>query len=789
MSDLFTALAGVVALGASIVSGPVGPVEARPELALHRQLGGPVDVLYRDGEPAGILRPSRPTMRYQDMPPLFLAALKASEDRDFDRHLGVSPAGLARAALGLFKTTGAGVGGSTLTQQLAKNLVAGNERSLSRKLAEIVSAVETEAVASKEEIIESYANAVYFGRGSHGAANAAANWFGKTWSDLDTGEIAFLAGVVQAPSALDPRRNPERASARRDYVLSRMRQNRLIDAGQARQAASAPLQTVARNGSPSENAGSDGDFWAIAMAERIRRSLAPEASGGDSDAAGAAGVGDHAVLRLPLDSAAQKIASTALGRGLEGARRAMPDQPLGSVRDVGVDPDAPAEDLLDAARSVAGVVPAGWRRAVVRARLGMGDTAGKGVKAGLLTEGGENLSVAPPASASPGDVFLLDEKNRLRGRPSVQGAVVVIDLGTGEPLAVAGGVETWASGFDRTTAMRQPGSAIKPFLWLAALEDGFSPYSPVSQARVMMRSGDTVWTPSNYGGGRDTGTVALYKGLEESLNTVAARLIFEIGTEKFRDVLERAGAYPKGLPRLLLPSASLGAVETTPMRMARAVARLDPRRSTLSDEPRLVDIERMMRGVVLRGTAWRVFQEGPDGVAGKTGTSQDNRDSWFVGRTGDIALAVWTGRDDDRPMAYIAGRPVTGASLAAPIAADIVRELRKAGISREEIETPPFERRRGVDETGSQRSAGAGMRNDGVMRLPLADIPLQSGQPGPLNRPADARRGEDFNGGPERRREGSARRPADIPLSSSGSAPVNPLPGQMFDPGYSGGLY
>ena len=214
MSDIFTVTASVVALGASILSGPLGPLDARPALDLHgAPNSGVVAVAYRDGELAGTIGKDSPKAAYGDFPPLFFQALQSAEDASFSRHMGLDPAGIARAGIDLVRsaTSGAapGVGGSTLTQQLAKNVVTGSSRSIARKLADMISAVETESVASKKEILESYANAVYFGRGSHGAKDAAQNWFGKDWDKLDLGEIAFLAGIVQAPSALDPLKHPE----------------------------------------------------------------------------------------------------------------------------------------------------------------------------------------------------------------------------------------------------------------------------------------------------------------------------------------------------------------------------------------------------------------------------------------------------------------------------------------------------------------------------------------------------------------------------------------------------
>ena len=304
-------------------------------------------------------------------------------------------------------------------------------------------------------------------------------------------------------------------------------------------------------------------------------------------------------------------------------------------------------------------------------------------------------AVAVPKGAAAGDVYvLLPGKGRLAGRPRIQGAAVAIDLSTGKVLASVGGVRNWASQFDRTQAERQPGSSVKPFLYLAALEQGYSPTDMISDAPVSMNvdgmDGQNVWSPDNYDGEGSGGYVPLFVGLEMSLNRVAARLVMQIGSEAFQSVLSRAGAYPANDDRLLLPSAALGTVETTPERMAHAVAALDPRSSNIADPWLLQNLEKMMRGVVVRGTAAAAFRHGPDGVVGKTGTSQQDRDAWFIGRTGDVALAVWVGRDDDQPLPIVGGHAATGGAVAAPIFAQIVRDLRKAGLSSAKINVTPF---------------------------------------------------------------------------------------------------
>lgn len=693
MSDIFTVTASVVALGASILSGPLGPIDARPALDLHDSTNrGVVAVAYRDGELAGTIGRQSTTASYGDFPPLFFKALQSAEDSSFAKHMGVDPAGIARAGIDLVRSAASGappgVGGSTLTQQLAKNVVTGSNRNISRKLADMISAVETESVASKKEILESYANAVYFGRGSHGAKEAAQNWFGKDWDKLDLSEIAFLAGIVQAPSALDPLKHPKAARNRRDYVLDRMAADGVITQAKADAAKAGPIDVVQPKRTPVAAAAPlpDADFWALAYA---RRQLQRRKSSGTA----AEPVGGEQAMVLPISSTAQTIVENDLASGLRRYQAAVGDAPLGSVFDRNVGDLSDPATVADAAQAIAPSLPEGAVRVVVR-------RAADGGLGLMLAEDSPTRDsgldgVPVPKGAEAGDVYvLLPGKRTLAGRPRIQGAAVAIELSTGKVLASVGGVRDWASQFDRTQAERQPGSSVKPFLYLAAMEQGYMPTDMISDAPVSMSidgmDGQNVWSPDNYGGEGTGGYVPLFVGLEKSLNRVAARLVMQIGSAPFQEILGRTGAYPANDDRLLLPSAALGTVETTPERMARAVAALDPRTSTVADPWLLQNLERMMRGVVVRGTAAGAFRNGPDGVVGKTGTSQQDRDAWFIGRTGDVALAVWVGRDDDQPLPALGGRAPTGGAVAAPIFAQIVRDLRKAGLSSARIDVTPF---------------------------------------------------------------------------------------------------
>jgi penicillin-binding protein 1A len=685
MSDAFTALAALVALGAPVVAGPVGVVSAEPVLALHgtEEAGASrsVPVAFRDGEPAGRLGVDRATMRRADLPEDFVNALIAVEDASFDRHMGIDPAGLGRAIVGALSGRTDTGGGSTITQQLAKNALVGDSATLDRKVAEAISAVMTESVADKDQILESYANAVYFGRRSDGGATAAQNWFGRDWAALDLGENAFLAGVLRAPSGLDPERSVERATRRRDHVLDRMAEVGFITAEERDRAKAQPIPTIPPPPPPRPgSAPPDAEYWALSEARRFL------GNGPYLDRA------PNEPFRVSLDADAQAMAQRALDAVLEPMNRRLPDAPLGRVPESVVDRAAQNPDALWlAADQIAARMPDGVSRVVVGRDGLIVEPNGVVAAPAPAEDGTQPEPPRAPAGARLGDLYALFPDGTVRGRPRVQGAVVAIDLETGETIASVGGTESWASGFDRTRAQRQPGSSFKPFVWLAALDNGVGPQDWVLNGPIAVTYGDEVWTPQNYDGGGGT-YVPVFTALERSYNQVAARLAMHVGMEEVRRIAVSSSLYPPDERGLLFPSASIGAVETSPYRMALAMQALDPRRSDISSRQNLEDLESMMRGVVLRGTAAGAFADGPEGVVGKTGTSQDHRDAWFVGRTGDLAFAVWVGRDDDDPLPTVNGRRATGGSTAAPVAAAFLKEMRAAGLTTATIDAPLFAR-------------------------------------------------------------------------------------------------
>ena len=460
MSDAFTVLAGIVALAAPVFAGPAGPYEAKPALALHDTVEAgasrSIAVAYRDGEAITQIGVDRLTLPREDLPDGFVNALIAVEDASFTRHMGVDPTGIGRAVFGIASGNDSG-GGSTLTQQFVKNTLSGARRTYERKIEEAIAAVMTESISTKDEFSKSYANVVFFGRRAEGAEPAARNWFGREWTELTLPQNAFLAGVLQAPSALDPLRSPERAKSRRDHVLGRMAQMEQITQAELEQALATSIDVIPPIPLPEATpALHDADFWAISDARRFLRGDNFLALAGEEE------------FRVTLDKTAQELGQAALDTMLANLNRVTGYSPLGNVSGkIGSGQAGEMDQAWREARRFVGQLPEGSRRIII--------VDGRPVAEPGPSEPAPTAETSVPRGARDGDVYVMLADGTIRGRPRVQGALVAIDVGTGAPIASVGGTGSWASAFDRTRANRQPGSSIKPFLWLAALEAGFGP--------------------------------------------------------------------------------------------------------------------------------------------------------------------------------------------------------------------------------------------------------------------------------------------------------------------------
>ncbi len=689
----------VIALG--ILTGwLVGRSFSLPQIKTLRDFQPPQSTAFLDKDGnvfAYYAVEKRILLKPEEIPFALKAAVISAEDKDFYKHGGVSIPGILRALVRDVMERRFAQGGSTITQQLSKMLFLSPQKSLKRKIEEALLAFNLEKALSKEEILALYINLVNYGHGNYGAVMASEFYFGKPPSKLSLDEAALLAGLIRTPGRDSPLKAPERALARRNEILRRMAKNGFVSPDQLRELSSRPLD-LALSRRPVEV----GHYFA----EEVRRSL--KARYGD-DKLYKAGLRVHTTLDIPL----QKAAETALRRGLESI-----DHLKGYRKGQGVSILEESPDLERYAhpswRSVGPLEPGVLYWGLVTAVEG--DTArvriadqhlllkkegwdwtrfqalGNLLRAGDLAQ----FSINPD-----GSLYLNQE-------PRMQGAAVVIENGTGKVRALVGGTDFEKSEFDRAVqALRQPGSAFKPFIYAAALENGYTLGDTVLDAPVSLYAGPNqpMYAPKNYYG-EYYGIVTLREALEQSYNISAVKVFLLVGPEKVIDLAHRAG-----LSRPIPPYASsaLGAVEVTPLELTAAYATF----ANLGTRVEPYFIERVlegekvveknapvvrqgippavayltvcaMEGVIDRGTA-AAANDIPLPLAGKTGTTSEYTDAWFVGFSPSYTVGVWVGNDLKKPI----GPKMTGARAALPTWMDIVRWMAARGYEKRAAFTVP----------------------------------------------------------------------------------------------------
>ncbi len=667
---------------------------------------------------------------FANIPDLVKHAFISAEDQNFYTHRGVDPVAILRAAVTDLAQYGQGkrpVGASTITQQVAKNMLLGNEVSITRKAREALLALRIEDNLSKEHILELYLNEIYLGLQAYGVAAAAQAYFNKSLDELTIPEAAFLAALPKAPNNYNPFRYPDAARARRDFVIDRMAQDRVITAEEAASAKSAPVQPAAFRRAETL---AGGEYFT----EDVRRWMIDE-FGAEKTTQGGLSV------RTTLDPVLQVAADKALREGLMryDLRRGGWRGPVSRM--------ATGPNFRNAWAASLAALPhppgqlAEWRTGVVlentdtEAKIGflehlpgiptpaprvlslaLSDLAwAKPNKAGQLGPSPRKITdvVQPgdvvmievlPPTAAQGRAAARPERLALRQVPAVQGALVSLDPATGRVLAMSGGWSFENSQFNRVSqANRQPGSSFKPFVYLTALEAGISPSQRFLDAPFVVDQGAAgKWRPGNYELDFN-GPVPLRIALEKSLNLVTVRVADKVGMEA---VAKNAIAFHvvDNMPRVL--PAALGAVDTTVLRQAGAYASLaaggreviptlidsvqdrdgkviwrpdrrpcptcaDPARpptladprAEIADAPSVFQLVTMMQGVVQRGTGFKAGEGLGRAIAGKTGTSQDFNDAWFAGFTPDLVTVVWMGYDTPTTL----GNNETGGSDSAPI--------------------------------------------------------------------------------------------------------------------------
>jgi len=683
-------------------------------------------------------------------------AFLAAEDKDFYSHPGVDFRSLAAAIIINLKNYGSGrrpVGASTITQQVAKNFLLTNEVSYKRKAKEAILAFRIERALTKDRILELYLNEIYLGQGAYGVATAALNYFDKPLDQITIAEAAYLAALPKAPNNYHPTRRTEAAVERRNWVIEQMRKNGFVTDAEASVAADSPLGA---------NKGREPEIAEAAFfIEDVRREL--QDSYGDDGLYGG-GMSVRTTIRPEM----QRLADQALRWGLlEYDRRHGWRGPLGTLPVV-----AGWGDALSTFEAPAGL--GDWRLALVlvleksEAVIGFADgSQGRIPMAELrwarpwlkdqrfgarpdrpsdVLREGDVIAVEAVTEDEDGDAYP-EGTFALRQIPDVSGAIVALDPHTGRVWALSGGYDPEMSEFNRATqAKRQPGSAFKPFVYLAGLDSGFTPATKILDAPFVYDQGPGLekWKPKNYSG-EYYGPTPMRIGIEKSRNLMTVRLAEKVGMQKIVAYAEKFGV-ENMQPHL---AASLGAGEVTPLALTAAygmlvnggnkieptlidriqdrngvtIYRHDTRpcpacnlshydggappaipdeREKVADPASAYQMVSMLEGVVLRGTGRRMAALGRP-LAGKTGTTNDSFDSWFVGFSPDLAVGVYVGFDQPRTL----GRRETGSSVAAPIFKRFMEQALE-GMPIIPFRIPPGVRLVWIDrETGLRSSPGA----------------------------------------------------------------------------------
>ena len=627
----------------------------------------------RDGELIGeLFEQRRSVIRYEQVPSHVENAFLAAEDADFYRHEGMDYAGMVRALIANVRAGKVTQGASTITQQVVKIFMLSPERSLERKVQELILARRLEQAFSKTEILELYLNEIYLGHGRYGIEEASRFYFGKSVADIDMGQAALLATLPKAPGRDSPLQNPEKAKARQIYVLNQMVKHGFATADDAQRYIDGPLDLAAAE---ERSAVVSGAEEVVDAAIGILR----EHYGDDLDTLGAS---VHTTVSLQ----AQTDARNAVAGGL-----AAIDARHGYGRKL---KPAEAERLAEVGAAAAGPLSKGRKLEVVleavstetlRARAGDRPVViDLGVRHAIEDEDAA-IETYPSGAVIPVRITKAPVGGaaaRARIDAGPEAAVVVLDVPSGEVLALVGG-STFARGdFNRATdAKRQPGSSFKPFVYGAALAAGrITPATLLDDSPEVYKD----WKPTNYRRDRYLGEVRARVALAKSVNTIPVKLIDELGPKAVIDFASRMGI-DSPLPDNL--SIALGTGEVTPFEMARAyltvarggeriepriVARVEtigaedwipdaPTQQVLDEAPAFL-LTSMMRSVVTEGTGRKAGALGRDAV-GKTGTSNEARDAWFAGYTPDHVAVTWVGFDQPKSV----GRGETGGKSALPI--------------------------------------------------------------------------------------------------------------------------
>jgi penicillin-binding protein 1A len=642
-------------------------------------------------------------VKYEDIPPYIIKAFVAAEDEDFFSHKGINPKAIIRAAINNIREGRIVQGGSTITQQLAKNLFLSHQRTFDRKLKEIGYAIKIERAMTKEEIISLYLSSIYFGNGAWGIKAAARNYFKKDLKDLTLAEAALLAALPRSPVYYSPIRYPDLARKRQIWVLGRMKELGFITESEYEKAKNEKIKVWSWDG------GFTKYFWSL---EQVRREFLNL-------------IGDEEEIKrgykvfTTLDEDCYEYAEIALRWGIERVEILKGKPPLTST-----------EKIKMSSRLKSVIFPSGEEREFEeKDRLFLAEViqiSSTGIKATIYDIQKENQGnndrkdnnnprtgfISPEFA----EVLKAGQKIIVRKCPDenffcpipekveLEGAIITISPKNGDILCLVGGYDFTRTHFIRATqAKRQVGSAIKPIVYTAAIESGlFTPATQVEDTPVIFEwkgeganeSEVQEWAPKNFEG--FVGHITLQEALAKSINAATVRVANRIGIQTIIDMMKRLGIDVSGANYDL--TIALGSISLSPLEIARAYTPFanggklvktkiinkvekagniifeeeNQEQKVLSDQTAFI-MAWMMRNVVLHGTGWRAkVLKVP--VAGKTGTSNNGRDTWFIGFTPEIVVAVWVGKDDFTP---IGSRASAGPTVALPIFVEFMKKYQQ----------------------------------------------------------------------------------------------------------------
>jgi penicillin-binding protein 1A len=658
-------------------------------------------ILDRDGSLIGELGSERRTViPFAQIPKVLIQAAQAAEDADFFEHSGLDYKGMARAFFENILRGHFAQGASTITQQVVKQMVLTPEKTLKRKVQEIILARRLSQKFSKQEVLELYLNHMYFGHGRYGVEEASRYYFGKPAADINVGEAALLAGMLQSPNRLSPYRHPDAAKKRQIYVLGQMAKLNFIYEDTARKLAEQPIAVVsesAERGKPVPE-----------VVNTVRRELDERHGANQIDSLGI-------TVKTTIDARLQTLARQSLERGLEDLdQRQGYRGPIARLSGKALEKRRLELRTQKQAEILDGIVETVERdpKNPAHGRMTVYTGAMTGV-VDLAAETRYGAGKTPLADRfRPGDVVRVrrapermhegDKDVALALELGPQAAMVVLDPASRNILALVGGYGYRLGGFDRSQqARRQPGSSFKPFIYAAAIDSKkFTAASLVNDSPEVYQ----LWKPQNHDRDSFRGPVRLRTALALSINTVAIKLLSDVGIGTVRDLVGNIGIDLPPEDKLDL-SLALGTCVVSPLEMANAYAALaaggqfaKPRLiaaegGQITPAPETVQALRadtayivlsLMRSVIEEGTARSVAAKLQRPASGKTGTSNREKDAWFVGFTPELLAAVWVGFDDGRSL----GHGEAGARSAAPIWADFMSKALAGQPVRDFVQPP-----------------------------------------------------------------------------------------------------